>query len=155
MSCIVDGDWGGTRPAPNWHFDSIWGVGMLGSHEILEVQPDGSISIAPAETMAKLFDEVTADNLQRKSVLLSCGIWGSFGSSDFPALHTPLMIRIKEGRCDIFLLRVSRLQNSTLDLYQKPLWRIGRIFFPKKLEGIGLRKRPSNSTVVTPVLRRL
>lgn len=46
--------------------------------------------------MAKLFDEVLADNLQRKSVLLSCGVWGSFPGSDFPALHTPLMIRIKD-----------------------------------------------------------
>ena len=48
VSCIVDGDWAGDgRPAPNWSFDSIWGVGLLGSHEILEVQPDGTISIAP------------------------------------------------------------------------------------------------------------
>ena len=97
VRCFVDGDWAGTRPSPSWSFDSNWGVGLLGSHSILEVQPDGAITIAPGETMAKLFDEVLADNLQRKSVLLNCGIWGSFPGSDFPALQTPLMIQIKAG----------------------------------------------------------
>eukprot|EP00438_Fugacium_kawagutii_P000043 Skav229130 [mRNA] locus=scaffold3134:101337:104039:- [translate_table: standard] len=95
VKCFVDGDWSGTRAAPHWTFDTNWGVGLLGSHTILEVEPDGAITIAPGDTMAKLFDEVLADNLQRKSVLLNCGIWGSFPGTDFPPVHTPLLIRIK------------------------------------------------------------
>ena len=66
VRCFVDGDWAGTRPSPSWSFDANWGVGLLGSHSILEVQPDGAISIAPGESMAKLFDEILADNLAAK-----------------------------------------------------------------------------------------
>ena len=97
VRCFVDGDWAGTRPSPSWSFDSNWGVGLLGSHSILEVQPDGAITIAPGESMAKLFDEILADNLQRKSILLNCGVWGSFPGSDFPEVRTTMLIRIKAG----------------------------------------------------------
>ena len=98
VNCFVDGDWAGTRQAPTWSFDTNWGVGMLGSHSILEVEPDGVITIAPGESLAKLFDEVLADNLQRKSVLLSCGVWGDFPGTDFAPVRAPLMIRIKASR---------------------------------------------------------
>ena len=97
VRCFVDGDWAGTRPSPSWSFDANWGVGLLGSHSILEVQPDGAISIAPGESMAKLFDEILADNLQRKSILLNCAVWGSFPGSDFPDLSTTMLIHIKAG----------------------------------------------------------
>ena len=96
-SCFVDGDWAGSRPAPSWSFDTNWGVGLLGSHPILEVQPDGTITVAPGESMAKLFDEILADKLQRKSILLNCAIWGSFPGTNFPALRAALFIHIKAG----------------------------------------------------------
>ena len=122
----MDGDWGSTsRAPPNWRFDSIWHVGMLGSHEILEVQPDGTISIAPGESLAKLFDEVMADNLQRKSLLLSCGVWGSFGGSDFPALQAPLMIRIKD-RSDLGDWKTPQ-SNPKLRLVNPHQYRAGKI----------------------------
>lgn len=96
-SCFVDGDWAGSRSPPSWSFDTNWGVGLLGSHPILEVQPDGTITVAPGESMAKLFDEILADKLQRKSILLNCAIWGSFPGTNFPALRSSLLIHIKAG----------------------------------------------------------
>ena len=99
VTCTVMDELEGQVSGPYWSYDSIWGVGMLGSHEILEVQPDGTISIAPGADLAKVFDEASADSQQRKSLVLHCGVWGSFPGSDFPALRVPLTIRIKDSMC--------------------------------------------------------
>ncbi|CAJ1404118.1 unnamed protein product [Effrenium voratum] len=99
MSCVVDGNWNSPRPSPTWSFDTVWGVGLLGEHSILEIQADGTISLAPAATMAKLFDEILANSQQRKSVQMSCGVWGSFPGTDFQPVKTPLVIRIKDSMC--------------------------------------------------------
>ena len=92
VTCTVMDELEGQVSGPYWSYDSIWGVGMLGSHEILEVQPDGTISIAPGADLAKVFDEASADSQQRKSLVLHCGVWGSFPGSDFPALRVALTI---------------------------------------------------------------
>ncbi|CAJ1404124.1 unnamed protein product [Effrenium voratum] len=103
MSCVVDGNWNSPRPSPTWSFDTVWGVGLLGEHSILEILADGTISLAPAATMAKLFDGeddgILAGSQQRKSVQLSCGVWGSFPGTDFQPVKTPLVIRIKDSMC--------------------------------------------------------
>ena len=102
VACDVDADWGSGSSStshPTASFDSIWGIGLVGSHAVFEIQPDGTISINPAESMAKLFDSIFADSLQRKSILVTCGVWGSFPGSSFPALHSMLMVRIKDSIC--------------------------------------------------------
>ena len=102
VACDVDADWGSGSSStshPTASFDSIWGIALVGSHAVFEIQPDGTIAINPAESMAKLFDSIFADSFQRKSILVTCGVWGSFPGSSFPALHSMLMIRIKDSIC--------------------------------------------------------
>ena len=99
VTCTVQDELQGVTQGPYWSYDSLFGVGMLGSHDILEVQPDGTITVSIDEHMAKIFDEQSADSQQRKSLLLDCGVWGSFPGSDFPAVQVPLMIRVKDSMC--------------------------------------------------------
>ncbi|CAK8992633.1 unnamed protein product [Durusdinium trenchii] len=99
VSCNVDVASYNGPTNPHYSYDSLMNVGLLGSHPLLEVDADGNILVAPAETLAKLFDDVGADALQRKSMHVGCGVWGTFPGTDISPLFTSLTLKIKDDMC--------------------------------------------------------
>lgn len=99
LACRVEAESYNGVTNPHYHFDSLINMGLLGSHHIFEVDQHGSIIVAPAESMAKIFDDVDAEVLKRKSLLVRCGVWGTFPGTPFPPLYTSLVIKIKDSMC--------------------------------------------------------
>ncbi|CAE7331786.1 ACBP2, partial [Symbiodinium necroappetens] len=91
ISCTV-GD-------PIWSYDRNWGVGLLQNHQLLEVAPDGSIALAPGESMALMFDEIPAYQANRKNFLMHCGVYGLFPGTDFPPIFTQMVFKVKDNKC--------------------------------------------------------
>ncbi|CAE7865610.1 ACBP4 [Symbiodinium microadriaticum] len=91
ISCTV-GD-------PIWSYDRNWGVGLLQNHQILEVAPDGSIALAPGESMAQMFDEIPAYQAHRKNFQMRCGVYGLFPGTDFQPIFTQMIFNVKDSKC--------------------------------------------------------
>eukprot|EP00439_Symbiodinium_sp_Y106_P071025 s3196_g12.t1 len=81
---------------PIWSYDRNWGVGLLQNHQILEVAPDGSIALAPGESMAQMFDEITAYQAHRKNFQMHCGVYGLFPGTDFQPIFTQMVFKVKD-----------------------------------------------------------
>ncbi|CAE7940472.1 unnamed protein product [Symbiodinium sp. KB8] len=62
MACDVSGAASSTR----FTYDRILNMGLLDGHPILDISPDGAITVAPARTLSELFDALSVSGSQRK-----------------------------------------------------------------------------------------
>ncbi|CAE8674203.1 unnamed protein product [Polarella glacialis] len=98
LACDVSGH-AGVDSLP-FVFDGLLKTGFIGGHQVLQVSADGQITIAPEESLAAVFDGITAAGEARKALELSCGVWGSFpGTSGVAPLRAELAVTIRDDFC--------------------------------------------------------
>ncbi|CAE8710998.1 unnamed protein product, partial [Polarella glacialis] len=101
VACKVSGHTGSVDSLP-FVFDGLLNTGFIAGHQVLQVNPlDGQVIVAPDESLAAVFDGVSAVGQARKALELSCGIWGSFAGfgSEVEPLRAELSVTIRDNFC--------------------------------------------------------
>lgn len=93
MACSVSGSSGSS-----FFYDRLLHMGFVDGHSVLELDLDGQITVAPAATLTSLFDRSTQDQ-SRKSITLSCRIFGIFPDVSLHPVQTTMTIHIQDSIC--------------------------------------------------------
>ncbi|CAE7479145.1 unnamed protein product [Symbiodinium natans] len=99
-----------STPALNNAFDDLLGFGLVEGYSVFEVAADGSISITPDPGLSAVFDTMASTGSSRKTISLSCSVWGAFPDPSLQPIKASLSIEVLDNICWV--------AKSVADLYE-------------------------------------
>ncbi|CAE6923567.1 ACBP2 [Symbiodinium sp. KB8] len=84
-------------------FDSLHGIGFYNGHPLLELQPNGQLSLNIGPSFVHIFDSMGSSKHNKKIGLLDlklkCRIFGSFGDQELAPISARMDIAVSDSTC--------------------------------------------------------